>query len=79
MLKVSGNWFHRPTKRQVTIFTLVWLMGVTCLVIAMTGFFSKGLLQRKYFINYFMILFSLISVLRCWNQYWKQNNKKKVF
>jgi hypothetical protein len=65
----QSNWIKNPTKKQIILVTIVWLVGVLLLVISMTDFFNK-----KYILFYFLILGTSYIIFKIYFNYFK--NKK---
>lgn len=37
------NWYTHPTKTVLIIMTLLWLLGISLLLVSFTDYFQKGL------------------------------------
>ena len=41
----TNSWFRNPSKRQVSIITVVWLIGVTLLTAGVTDLYKESIFQ----------------------------------
>ncbi|MBP6023344.1 hypothetical protein [Ferruginibacter sp.] len=69
----QSKWFKTPSKTNLAVVTLVWLIGVTIIVLAKTEIFQKTFLDISYLFTYFIILFSLLIVVNVYRNYFKNN------
>jgi len=71
----TGNdrpgWIKNPTKKQLIFLTLIWLTGLLFLLLSMTNFFSESILNKKYFILYFLLLISVLAMAGVYKNYFK--------
>jgi hypothetical protein len=70
----QSDWTKRPTKKQIIVITVLWLVSVLLLVIAITDFFHTSILSKKDIFSYFLILWVSYTVFKIYLNYFK--NKK---
>jgi uncharacterized protein involved in response to NO len=71
MKKAKNVWITNPSKRQVILFSILWLIGIALLVISMTDLFTKSIFQRKYIMMYLLILGSTVTIFKLFRNYFK--------
>ena len=59
----QSKWFKTPSKTNLFVVSLVWLIGISIIVLEKTDIFQKPFFSTKYFFTYFIILFSLSIVV----------------
>ena len=70
----KNNWIKNPTKRQIVLFTTLWLVGMFLLIISMTDLFNESIFQKKYLIVYFLIFGATSATFILHFNYWKSRN-----
>jgi hypothetical protein len=65
-----------PTLKAVIFFTGLWLTTVVGTIAVITDLFTESIINKKYFLQYFMILIATWTVVRVYRNYFK--NKKVV-
>ena len=73
-MQETNNWINNPTKKQLKITVLLGLTGFILLLTSMTNFFTETPFKGKYFILYFLLIGSALTVYRVCRGYSK--NKK---
>lgn len=62
-----------PTKKRVLLFSFLWLVGTTLLVLSMTDLFTESIFKKKYAVLYILIIANTFFVLKMWRTYLKNN------
>lgn len=65
----NTKWFQHPTKQNLVIATLVWLLIVLAIIIDKTDMFSHRLPFTKNFFPYLLILISADFMYRFYRNY----------
>lgn len=78
MFKLIEQIIFRPSRKQVIIYSFVWLLVIALLVVVATDFFATNFLQKKYLGTHFIIFFSFLSVVIIWLQYKKTSSKSDL-
>ena len=68
----NTRWFQHPTKQNLVIATLVWLLIVLAIIIDKTDMFSHRLPFTKNFFPYLLILISADFMYRFYRNYFKE-------
>ena len=68
--------FTHPSKKILTICSLVWFVGLSLNILAMTDLFREFLFQKKYIVMHFLLIGSTAMTLFLWNNYFKNKNEK---
>ena len=71
---LKRNFITNPSKKILILFTSLWLLGITLLILAMTDLFTESILQRKYVMVYFLMIGSTIVTGKLYFNYWKNKN-----
>ena len=70
----QSKWFKTPSKTNLVVVSLVWLIGISIIVLEKTDIFQKSFFSTKYFFTYFVILFSLSVVVTVYRNYFKNSH-----
>ncbi len=62
-----------PSKNNLIVFSLIWLISNTFLIISITDLFSENFFQKKYAMIYVLMLGSIFSVSMLFLNYFKCN------
>ncbi len=73
MKKTESNWMNNPTKKQLILFTVIWLVGVFLLTISITDLFRETFFQKSNLIIYIMIITSAIATIKLHLNYRKNS------
>jgi positive regulator of sigma E activity len=68
-MKDKFHWLIQPTKKQLRVALVIWLVGLVLLVVAITDFFREPFFQRKYLIVHFLIFWSGLTMLALYRRY----------
>lgn len=71
-----AKWFLTPTKKQVIILTVIWLLSVFIIIFASTNNFSETPFQKKYYFSNILLALSFISITWVINNYLKVKSKQ---
>ena len=66
------SWYKNPSKINLIIGTLIWLIGIGTIVIDKTNFFHTTFFKSEYFFTYFLILFSVTLLGNMFKNYSKK-------
>lgn len=64
-----------PSKNNLIVFSLIWFISNTFLIISITDLFSESFFQKKYIIIYVLMLGSTFSVSMLFLNYFKCNKR----
>jgi hypothetical protein len=67
----SGNLFEAAGKIVVIVFIVVWFIGCSLLVLAMTDLFQESFFNRKYAISYLLMGGATATVIAICVAYYK--------
>lgn len=70
------TYFTHPSKKILTICSLIWFVGLSLNILAMTDLFRESLLQIKYIFMHFSLIGSTAMTLFLWYNYFKNKNEK---
>ena len=70
----KNNWINNPSRKQIILFTLVYLIAVLLLVLSMTNLFTESIIQKKYIMIFFLIISSTLATIKVHLNYWKLKN-----
>ncbi len=76
MMRKEINWYQNPTKKTLRIFGLLWLIGNTLLILALTDLFTESPLKVTNIIMMFFMIGSTVSVSHLYIKYYKKNKIK---
>lgn len=62
-----------PSKNNLILFSLIWLISNGLLIISLTDLFSESFFQKKYFMIYLSMVISTYVVLKLFINYLKLN------
>ncbi|CDF78379.1 hypothetical protein BN863_6670, partial [Formosa agariphila KMM 3901] len=68
-----NKWIKAPTKKQVILFTLIWLFGVLLLVFSVTGNFKENIIQKENIAILFLIILSFSKLFQVYKNYFKHS------
>ncbi len=70
----KSPWFKHPTKQQMLLSTVAWLMGSVLLVLSMTNFFTESLFRPKYAILIVLLIGATLTEIGVVSNYYKNGN-----
>jgi hypothetical protein len=62
--ELKRNWVTHPTKRNLLIIVIAWLVGNGLLILASTDLFTESLRNQKYILIYAMMVVSTAITLK---------------
>ena len=74
----SKSWFSAPPLPLMLFVQIMWLVGTTCSLLAMTNFFSESPFQQRNIIMWYLIAASSIVALLVARNYIKASIKTTV-
>ena len=74
METTKRNYIKNPSKKNLTLFTLLWLLGIVLLTLSTTDLFSESFFQKKYFMIYFLMIGSTLAIVKVHTNYRKKKN-----
>ena len=74
METTKRNYINNPSKKNMILFTLLWLLGIILLTLSTTDFFSESFFQKKYLMIYFLMIGSTLTTAKLYINYWKNKN-----
>lgn len=69
-----NNPILNPSGKTLSIFIIVWFVGVSLLVLASTDLFTQSIFQKQYHMTNSMIFGSTITILIQIRNYFKYKN-----
>jgi K+-sensing histidine kinase KdpD len=75
MINDKSNWVKNPNKKQVIVLSIIWLVGLTFMLMAMTNFFAESPFQRKNLSMAFLISLVTYTVFSVYRNYFKNKSK----
>jgi len=64
MKKSERNWINNPTKKQLILFTAIWVAGIFLLTIAITDMFRESFFQKRSLMIYILMIISTIATAK---------------
>lgn len=71
--KQKQHWVTHPTRRNLLMVVIVWIVANGLLVIAITDLFRESVINKKYTLIYAMMLFSTWITVNVISNYFKTN------
>ncbi len=68
------NSAETPTKKTLLYFTVVYLFGMTCLVLAKTDLFTQNFFEDRSPILYLLVLISTIHIAQVYRNYYRNRS-----
>jgi hypothetical protein len=65
--------YTRPTKRQVILCTILWVISAVLFVVGTTSVFTESLLNKKYTVLYIILIGAAVSTARLIRSYARNN------
>lgn len=72
------NWVKNPTKREVILVSIAWFAAAFLIILSVTNFFTESIFNKKYAMLYFLLIASIITVIKVFSNYFR-NQKIKRF
>ncbi|MDE3214500.1 MAG: hypothetical protein KGM98_14820 [Bacteroidota bacterium] len=63
------KWLPNPTKKQLVVFSTVWVFGVLLILLASTNFFTESLFYKQNFVLFFLVLASSTVLIGIWKNF----------
>lgn len=74
METVKRNFIKNPSKKNLILFTLFWLVGILLLTLSTTDLFTESFFQKKHIVIYFLMIASTITIVKVYFKYWNNQN-----
>jgi len=74
METIKRNFIKNPSKKDLILFTSLWLLGIILLTLSTTDLFTESFFQKKHFIIYFLMIGSTVTTGKLYFNYWKNKN-----
>ena len=74
METIKRNFIKNPSKKNLILFTLLWFLGITLLILSTTDLFIENFLQKRYIMIYFLMIGSTIATVKLYMNYWRNKN-----
>jgi len=71
MNNTKRNLFYNPSLKQLRLFTGLWILSMTLLVMAITDLFTESIWQKDYLLIYFLMISSTLSIVKLYLNYRK--------
>jgi len=75
MLNDKSNWVKNPNKKQVVALSLIWVAGLTLMLLAMTNFFTESPFHRKNLSMAFILFAATFTVFNVYRNYLRNHSK----
>jgi hypothetical protein len=66
-----------PTKKQMILTNLVWLTGITLMILSMTDLFKENPFKSKNIMLFFLIIIATITEIKVTYNYFKNQTSNK--
>lgn len=76
MEKIKNNFIQHPTRKNLFVFTSLWLLGTSLLVLSMTDLFTESFFQKGYSGIYLILISSTTFLSKLYINYWKTSKIK---
>ena len=73
--RFDGNLKEFTSKKRVILFTTLWFIGTSLLVLVMTDLFEESILQKRNILFIGMILLNTMFISRLWRMYLNKNKE----
>lgn len=74
METIKRNFIKNPSKKDLILFTSLWLLGIILLTLSTTDLFTESFFQKKHVIIYFLMIGSTVTIGKLYFNYWKNKN-----
>ncbi len=68
----TRNFILNPTRKQLILYSILGVVGISLLVISETDLFTDSMFQSKYFLLNGLILLNVIMLGRMHYNYWRK-------
>jgi hypothetical protein len=65
------NWKNNPSKKNLVLFTGLWFLGITLLILSTTDLFKESFFQKKNLMIFLLIIGSTVATAKLHFKYWK--------
>ncbi len=76
MEKIKNNFIQHPTRKNLFVFTSLWLLGTSLLVLSMTDLFTESFFQKGHSGIYLILISSTTFLSKLYVNYWKTSKIK---
>jgi hypothetical protein len=74
METIKRNIVYNQSKKNLILFTFIWILSITLLTLSITDLFTESFFQKRYSMIYILMIGSTIATRKIHINYWK--NKK---
>ena len=71
------SWPKNPSGKQVSYILVVWIIGISLIILSITNLFTESIFQKEYIMMYALIIASTFTTFAAVNNYRKNQNGKK--
>lgn len=71
MKRKKTDWINNPTRKQLILFTVLWILGNTLLILSISDLFTESVFQRKYIMIYLLIFGSTLATFNLYRNFLK--------
>ena len=68
------NILQNPTKTNLIVFTLLWMISVVLILLSSTNLFTESVFQKRYIPVFIIVLASSIMIAKLYYNYFKNKN-----
>ena len=73
----KSSWVTNPTRKQIILTNLVWLTGITLMILSMTYLFKENPFESKNIMLFFLIIIATITEIKVTYNYSKNQTLNK--
>ena len=74
METIKKSFITNPSKKNLILFTSLWLFGLILLALSTTDLFTESFFQKRYVMIYFLMIGSTVATGKLYINYWKNKN-----
>ena len=68
----KSTWVSNPTKKQMILTNIIWLTGITLMILAMTDFLNDSAFKSKNLMMFFLIIIATITEIKVTYNYFRK-------
>ncbi|MEL0642835.1 hypothetical protein V6251_00480 [Olleya sp. Ti.3.14] len=72
------NILQNPTKTNLIVFTLLWMVSVILITLSVTDLFTKSVFQKRYIPIFIIVLASSRMVAKLYYNYFKNKKNQPI-
>jgi len=72
MKREKTNWMKNPSRKQLILFTALWILANTLLILSMTDLLTESVFQGKYIMIYLLMIGSSLATFNLYRNFLKR-------